>query len=104
MREPADRYEAILIRAGLESQVAGEPQVFVTLDESWANLSIRYLVGARERRVWKTELSLAVADELAKPEHAGRIIPMYPRRQIQMVDADGRPLPTSEPDRESSDG
>jgi small-conductance mechanosensitive channel len=90
MVEPARQYEAILRRARLEMSVASEPEVFVSLDESWTNLIVRYLVGARERRKWKTALALAVMAELNRPEHKGRILPVYPRRQIQFIGPDGR--------------
>ncbi|MEX2582500.1 MAG: mechanosensitive ion channel domain-containing protein [Gemmatimonadota bacterium] len=91
MDRPAEEYEAILARAGLESQVAREPQVFVALADSWINLSGRYLVGARERRKWKSELTSAVVTEFNRVEHEARIIPVFPRQQIQLIGSDGRP-------------
>jgi small-conductance mechanosensitive channel len=91
MAEPARHYEEILRRADLASSIAGEPQVFISLDESWTNLTIRYLVGARERRKWKSELAVRVTEELNKPEHAGRILSAYPRQQIQFITPDGAP-------------
>jgi small-conductance mechanosensitive channel len=93
MREPAHVYAAILERARLELAVPDEPQVFVSLDESWTNLVIRYLVGARERRVWKSDLALRAMEEFQKPEHRGRIVPAYPRRQVQWLGDDGAPAP-----------
>ncbi len=53
---------------------------------------IRYLVGARERRRWKSELSLRITEELNKPEYADRIISVYPRQQIQFVNQEGAPI------------
>ena len=93
MAEPARTYQSILRRTGLELAISGEPQVFVSLTEWGSNLTIRYLVGAREKRRWKSELSLRVMEELNRPEHRGRIIPVYPRRQIQVVGPNG--VPTS---------
>lgn len=93
MAKPAEEYEEILKRAALERDVPEQPQVFVSADPSWMNLTIRYLVGARERRRWKTELNLRMAEELAKPEHRGRIIAVYPRQQIQLIGPGGVPLP-----------
>jgi small-conductance mechanosensitive channel len=93
MREPAHVYAAILERARLELVVPDEPQVFVSLDESWTNLVIRYLVAARERRVWRSDLALLAMEELQKPEHRGRIVPAYPRRQVQWLGDDGAPAP-----------
>jgi hypothetical protein len=90
MAKPAREYEAILRSRRLETQVAAAPQVFVSLDESWTTLTIRYLVGARERRKWKSDLAVAVGTELNRPEHAERILNVFPRRQIQFIDPDGR--------------
>ncbi|MBA2244518.1 MAG: mechanosensitive ion channel, partial [Gemmatimonadetes bacterium] len=59
MAGPVQQYEAILRKERLEISIAHEPQVFVSLDDSWTNLTIRYLVGARERRKWKSMLALA---------------------------------------------
>ncbi|HEV2150012.1 MAG TPA: mechanosensitive ion channel domain-containing protein, partial [Longimicrobiaceae bacterium] len=93
MREPAKLYRGILKDARLEMNVPEEPQVFVAMAESSAVLTIRYLVGAREKRRWKSELSLRVLEELNRPEHQGRILPVYPRRQVQIVGPDGAPSP-----------
>jgi small-conductance mechanosensitive channel len=98
MAEPAAQYEAILRRARLEMAVAAEPQLFVSLDDSWTTLTIRYLVGARERRVWKSRLAKAVMEELNRPEHAERILSVFPRRQIQFIGPDGRPREPGWPD------
>jgi small-conductance mechanosensitive channel len=91
MAGPARRYAEILRRAGLETGVAEEPQVFVHMNDSWTDLVIRYLVDARQRRKWKSELSVRVMEEIRKPEHAKRLIPVYPRRQVQFIGPDGVP-------------
>ncbi len=91
MREPARSYAEILRVTGLEPAVPETPQVFVSMSDSWTELTIRYLVHARERRRWKSELTLRVMEELKKPEHAERLVGVYPRRQIQLIGADGRP-------------
>ncbi len=91
MSEPAHRYAEILQKAGLESNVAEEPRVFISMKESWTDLSIRYLVNARERRKWKSMLTLRVMEELKKPEHADRLISVYPRRQLQIIGPEGQP-------------
>jgi small-conductance mechanosensitive channel len=90
MREPASSYAAILTRAGLPGEVATEPQVFVSLDDSWTNLTVRYLVPARERRVWQSRLAQRAMSEFNRPEHAERILPVFPRRQVQLVGPDGK--------------
>lgn len=92
MRGPARQYEAILERARLEVSVADTPQVFVSLEESWTTLTVRYLVGARERRIWKSRLAQAVNEELKRPEHAERIHSAYPRHQVQLLDAAEHPV------------
>jgi small-conductance mechanosensitive channel len=91
MAEPARRYAEILQRAGLEAGVAEEPQVFLSMNDSWTDLTIRYLVNARERRKWKSELTVLVMAELKKAEHAGRLISVYPRRQVQFIGPGGLP-------------
>ncbi len=90
MVEPARRYGEILARQGLADSVPEESQVFVSLAESSTDLSIRYLVGARERRKWKSALSARVNEELRDGKHADRIFPVYPRRQMQMLGPDGK--------------
>lgn len=105
MAEPAHTYEGILLRAGLETSISPEPQAFLALSDWGANLTIRYLVAAREKRRWKSDLSLRVVEEMNRPEHRGRIIPVYPRQQVQLVRSDGtafaveewetRPIPPS---------
>jgi small-conductance mechanosensitive channel len=91
MEGPARRYEAVLRAARLETAIADHPQVFVSLDDSWTNLTIRYLVAARERRKWKSVLATEVQTELNRPEHEDRIRSVFPRRQIQLIGPDGKP-------------
>lgn len=92
MREPAAQYTKILMRAGLDYPVADKPQVFLSTTDSWTNIIIRYLVGARERRKWKTELILRTSDATSKPEYKDKIIPVYTRQQIQLLDIEGTPV------------
>lgn len=91
MSDAAARYENILQSSGLEQKVAAAPEIFVSPEDSWTTLHVRYLVPARARRKHKTELVLFLSDVLNRPEHAGRIIPVLPRRQLQFLDANGRP-------------
>ena len=90
MRDPAGAYEDLLQRSRLETEVAREPEIFVSLDDSWTNLTIRYLVAARERRRWNSRLAKAVMGEINRDEHQEKIRSVVPRRQIQMIDAEGR--------------
>jgi small-conductance mechanosensitive channel len=89
MQVPAEEYEKLLRRERLADPVPSHPQVFVSTADAWTNLHIRYLVHARERRAWKSELVLSLAEELRRPEHASRIISVLPRQQIQLIGADG---------------
>jgi small-conductance mechanosensitive channel len=84
MLEPARTYGAILAAARLELEVPERPQVFLALEESYAEIVIRYLVPARERRIWKSRLSLAVTEEVRRDEHRGRILAAYPRRRVEV--------------------
>jgi small-conductance mechanosensitive channel len=90
MAEPARQYETVLRAAHLEAVIADQPQIFVSLDDSWTNLTIRYLVAARARRKWKSQLAQQVLEETNKPEHADRILSVFPRRQIQFIGPDGK--------------
>jgi small-conductance mechanosensitive channel len=89
MQLPAQSYRALLQREGLDAEVADRPQVYAALTDWGANLTLRYVVGAREKRVWKSRLAVALTAELNRPEHAGRILPAYPRQQIQLVRPNG---------------
>ncbi len=101
MEEPAKLYGQLLKRAGLDDDVPAKPQIFLSADESWTNVTIRYLTGARERRKWKSELTLRITMELNKPEYIKKIIPVYPRQQVQFINPDG--TPTQAGSRDSSE-
>jgi small-conductance mechanosensitive channel len=91
MLKPAETYSAILKRVGFTEEVPVKPEVFLSVNDSWTDVIIRYLVNARERRKWKTSLILKTITELNKPEYKGKIIPVYPRQQIQIIDSGGAP-------------
>ena len=95
MKAPATEYEKILREAGMDQAIADRPQIFLSATESWSNINIRYLVPARERRKWKSELELRIAIELNKPAHKEKIITAYPRQQVQFIDPEGRPVARS---------
>jgi small-conductance mechanosensitive channel len=92
MVTPAQQYARLLAKAGLDDNVPEKPQVFLSVEDSWTNVTIRYLVGARERRKWKSELILRTTQELNKPEYLQTIIPVYPRQQVQMLSPKGIPV------------
>lgn len=94
MKKPAENYSAILHRAGFTEKISEKPEVFLAVSDSWTNVIVRYLVGARERRKWKTELLLKTTAEFNKPEYKGKIIPVYPRQQVQTINSSGIPVDT----------
>jgi small-conductance mechanosensitive channel len=104
MRGPAETYGRILVAAGLEHEVPGDVRVFVSLDDSWTNLTVRYLVAARERRKWASLLATQVMTEFNRPEHAERVRSVFPRRQIQMIGPDGKPREPWPPTEVRGDG
>ncbi|MDQ3393097.1 MAG: mechanosensitive ion channel [Bacteroidota bacterium] len=96
MIAPAKMYGQILKRAGLHDAVAEKPQIFISSEESGTDITIRYLVGARERRKWKSELTLLITEELNKPEYADKILSVYPRQQVQFISPEGSPVAISD--------
>ena len=86
MAAPAERYLALLRHEGLQHDVAATPQAYASPAESWMELTVRYLVPARERRKWSTALHLAIVEAFAAPGARDRIFTSYPRRQVQMLD------------------
>jgi small-conductance mechanosensitive channel len=92
MEQPAQKYERILKKANINEQVAQKPQLFVSATDSWTNITIRYLVGAKSRRKWKSELQIAVSQELNQSKYRRKIISAYTRQQYQPIDSDGVPV------------
>jgi small conductance mechanosensitive channel len=83
MAAPVSTYRQLLEKEGLGLDIADEPQLFLTQADSWNEITVRYLVNARERRRWASSLTYEVEIELAKPEHRGRIEAAYPVRTIR---------------------
>lgn len=75
MEEPAQAYLSILQQSRLNHEVADEPQVFLSGSDFWTQLTIRYLVPARERRLWASRLYQAVTTAFNAPESADRVLP-----------------------------
>lgn len=84
MSEPIETYGRMLELEGLALEMAQEPQVFVSVTDAFTLLTVRYLVPARQRRRWSSDLLVALSEEIAKPEHRGRILPGYPRAQVDL--------------------
>lgn len=85
MKEPAEDYRAMLTRAQLDDDVADSPQIFIAAADAWMNISVRYLVPARRKRIAATRLLLAISEDFAREEHAGRILASYPYMRVEMV-------------------
>ncbi len=99
MSEPAHRYASLLTARGIEREVVEEPQVYVSAADAWTDLTIRYLVPARERRKWASELTMAVAESLARPEVAARVKGSYPTQRVSII----RPLGETAPAADQSE-
>jgi small-conductance mechanosensitive channel len=91
MAQPAGEYADILRKSRLDHKISHEPELYVSATDSWTEISIRYLVEARSRRIWKSRLQQAIITELNKTAYQGKIIPVYPRQQYQHIDEHGLP-------------
>lgn len=87
MREPAERYAELLRRSRLAYEVSTEPQLYVSPTDAWMNITLRYLVPARERRGWASRLHLAIGAKLDEPSYREKIRTSYPRMEIDMLDS-----------------
>lgn len=93
MRGAAEEYAALLERARLAWDVATEPEVFISARDSWTEVTIRYLVPAREMRRWSSRLLLATNEALARDDVRARVFPAYPRSQVQPIPTPGWAAP-----------
>ena len=84
MADATERYHQLLEREGLTFEVEQLPRVYLALADSWTECTVRYVVPVRTRRHWSSMLVLAITAEMARPEHSGRIIPVYPRTEISL--------------------
>jgi small conductance mechanosensitive channel len=84
MAAPVASYRDMLEREGLGFDIADEPQVYVSQAESWIDITVRYLVNARERRKWSSNLLIAINTELTRPEHRGRVTAAYPVMRLDL--------------------
>jgi len=85
MKAPAVHYRRLLSEARLDFDIAEDPQVFIGLADAWTNLIVRYLVPARERRRWATDLLLELSTEMSSPAHQGKVRSAYPRSEVVVV-------------------
>ena len=86
MAERIAAYRSLLKKRRLAFDISDKPQVYVAPDEAWTNVTVRYLVPARERRKWSSRLYEHLSAEFNKPEHASRIISGYPVRRLYVED------------------
>jgi small conductance mechanosensitive channel len=82
MEPAAHQYEQLLKREHLLFEVDEVPRVYFSTTDSWTNCTIRYVVPVRSRRKWASTLLLEISRDLARPEHRGRIISVYPRKEV----------------------
>lgn len=47
-----------------------KPKVFITLTDSWVDCTVRYLVPARARRRWSSDLAVALSDFSSRKKEA----------------------------------
>lgn len=87
MAGAAREYKQILEKARLAFDVDEQPKVFISLTDAWVDCTVRYLVPARARRRWSSDLAVALCVEMAKPEHKGKIIDGYPRQELRIFGA-----------------
>jgi small-conductance mechanosensitive channel len=100
MAEATERYQQLLARERLTIDVEELPKVYVSLAESSTVCTVRYVVPIRTRRHWSSTLLLAITAELSKREHAGRVLPVYPRSEIRLSrEWPGSSASAPEPDR-----
>jgi small conductance mechanosensitive channel len=84
MAGPVATYRELLEAEALGFDIADEPQVYVSQTDSWTDITVRYLVGARERRTWSSTLLVEINAELAKPEHRERVAAAYPVTRVDL--------------------
>jgi small conductance mechanosensitive channel len=87
MQDAVRRYDDLLRAERLEFAVEEVPRVYLSAEDSWTDCTLRYLVPVRSRRSWSSRLTLEMSRTLAAPDHAGRIFPVYPRREVTMYEA-----------------
>jgi small conductance mechanosensitive channel len=104
METAAQQYQDLLEAERLAFDVDEIPRVYLSTADSWTDCTIRYLVPVRTRRRWSSALILEIAQETARPEHKGRILPVYPRTEVKLWDDWSDPEPRrGRPDHEGGD-
>jgi small conductance mechanosensitive channel len=83
MRERAAQYRAIAARSRVTIEIAEEPVLFFRPNESWVDISIRFIVDPRRRRRLVSDLTLALFREMNRDEHRGKIRAGHPHMVIE---------------------
>lgn len=86
--EAAAHYEALVQNLPIDTEFPREPAVLLSLEQSWIEMRLRYLVDTRRRSRVRNEL--AVAWQEASARHSDRLPNVYPRSQPMQVGPDGR--------------
>lgn len=87
----ARTYEALTRGMTMEAHFPKEPRILMSLEESWIELRLRYLVEARLASRVRTQL--AESWQSATAPHAARLPLTYRKTQTQPIGPDGRPRP-----------
>ena len=95
MEVAAERYRDLLDRARIAFDIEERPSVFVSSADAWTNCTVRYLVDARKRRRLASNLTIALAEAAGQSQHAGHIIPAYPRTEVRLRRSWDRVPPTA---------
>lgn len=83
MQASAEGYARLLERAHLAYDVATRPEVFAAPSDSWTDVTVRYLVPARARRKWSSEIFQAITEAMARPENRERVVGGLPRQVVE---------------------
>ncbi|HUF30841.1 MAG TPA: mechanosensitive ion channel domain-containing protein [Gemmatimonadaceae bacterium] len=91
MAVPAAAYAELLRHARLAHEVSDGPQLYVSPTDAWMNITVRYLVPARQRRKAASDLHQAIAERLAEQPYRDRIKPSYPRLDVAVLEPSTQP-------------
>ncbi len=83
METAAADYRVLLKNAGLPYDVSGVPEVYLTPGDSWTNVTVRYLVPARERRGTASRLYQALSRAISAGGEE-TVQGAYPRQRVDV--------------------
>jgi small conductance mechanosensitive channel len=83
MEVHARGYRDLLLKEGVYFDVEEEPQVYLSLTDSYVKCTVRYLVPIRARRRMASLLVERLLEETSKAEHIGKILSGYPRVEVK---------------------